>query len=88
MEGKLQLTIRTATRDRQAPIILPPDVTVAELLEDAKNNWSLSSNYEYVLRCERLGAQLAENVTLQQAGVMEGDVLEIQPLADAGYFWK
>ena len=85
MEGKLQLTIRTATRDRQAPITAPTDVTIGELLGDAKEKWNLPYNYEYVLRCERLGTQLAENMTLQQAGVLEGDVLEIQPLADAGY---
>src|SRR5687767_1482304 len=87
MEGKLQITVRTATRDRQGSITLPPDVTIAELLENAKANWSLSDNYEYVMRSERLGTQLAENVTLQQAGIVEGDVLEIQPLADAGYLW-
>jgi hypothetical protein len=84
MGGKLQLTVRTATRDRQASIAAPSDATAGELLGSAKNNWNLSGDYEYVLRCERLGSQLAENVTLEQAGVREGDVLEIQPLADAG----
>ncbi len=84
MEGKCQLTIRTATRDRQATISAPADVTVGELLGSARQQWNLSNDYEYVVRCERLGLQLAENMTLQQAGVMEGDVLEIQPLADAG----
>jgi hypothetical protein len=84
MEGKLQLTVRTANRDRQAPITAPTDVTVGELLGDAKEKWNLPGNYEYVLSCERLGTQLEENMTLQQAGVLEGDVLEIQPLPDAG----
>ncbi len=84
MEGKCQLTIRTATRDRQASISAPADVTIGELLSSAKQQWNLPETYEYVLRCERLGAQLSENMTLQQAGVVEGDVLEIQPLADAG----
>ena len=84
MNNKLQLTIRTATRDRQAPIMAPGDVTVSELLGDARDKWNLPSNYEYVLRCERLGSQLADYITLQQAGIVEGDVLEIQPLADAG----
>ena len=84
MEGKYQLTVRTASRDRQAPITVQPDVTVGELLSDAKEKWNLPGSYEYVLSCERLGSQLAENMTLEQAGVLEGDVLEIQPLADAG----
>ena len=84
MPAKIQLTIRTATRDRQATIAAPADATVSEILTSARNNWNLSPSYEYVLRCERLGAQLADNATLQAAGVIEGDVLEIQPLADAG----
>ncbi|MBN2549358.1 MAG: hypothetical protein JXB15_09385 [Anaerolineales bacterium] len=84
MEGKLQLMIRTATRDRQATIAAPPDATIGEILASARENWNLSGNYEYVMRCERLGAQLLETQTLQQAGVLENDILEIQPLADAG----
>lgn len=84
MEGKLQLTIRTATRDRQATIAAPPETTVQELLDSAKQQWNLPDSYEYVLRCERLGSQLQDTATLASAGIMEGDVLEIQPLADAG----
>jgi len=84
MPSKIQLTIRTATRDRQATIAAPEDATVSEILTSARSNWNLSPSYEYVLRCERLGAQLADNATLLAAGVIEGDVLEIQPLADAG----
>jgi hypothetical protein len=84
MEGKYQLTIRTATRDRVANIAAPSDASVGEILSSARENWNLPGTYEYVLRCERLGTQLAENVSLAQAGVKEGDVLEIQPLADAG----
>lgn len=84
MSQKLQLTIRTATRDRQATIQAPSDVTVGEILQDARQKWNLPDTYEYVLRCERMGSQLAERMTLQEAGVMQNDVLEIQPLADAG----
>ncbi|MEW5870949.1 MAG: hypothetical protein AB1894_16870 [Chloroflexota bacterium] len=84
MKEKLQLTVRTATRDRQATIAAPVDATVREILSSARENWNLSGSYEYVLRCERLGAQLLETHTLQQAGILENDILEIQPLADAG----
>jgi hypothetical protein len=84
MGDKLQLTIRTATRDRQAAIAAPLDATVAEILGSAMQNWNLSNSFEYVVRCERLGSQLVEDMTLQQAGVLSGDILEIQPLADAG----
>jgi hypothetical protein len=84
MEGKIQLTIRTATRDRRAEISAPLDATVAEILHSARQNWNLSGQYEYILRSERLGQQLSEGQTLAQAGVVEGDVLEIAGLSDAG----
>ena len=84
MEGKVKLTLRTATRDRQADIAAPPDATVDEILGAAIERWRLPSDYEYVVRCERLGAQLVSAQTLQQVGLLDGDVLEIQPLADAG----
>jgi hypothetical protein len=84
MDSKIKLTIRTATRDRQADISAPPEATIREILGSAKENWNLSGDYEYVVRCERLGTQLVENESIQQAGIQEGDILEIQPLADAG----
>jgi hypothetical protein len=84
MEGKLKLTIRTATRDRKADIACPPDVSISEILASAREKWALPGNYEYVVRSEQQGAQLAIGQTLQQAGIQDGDVLEIQPLADAG----
>jgi hypothetical protein len=79
MEAKLQLTIRTVAKDRQASVAAPFDATAGEILASACDNWNLSGEYEYVIRCERLGSRLAENVTLAQAGIREGDVLEIQP---------
>ncbi len=84
MDSKLKLTIRMATRDRQADIVAPSDVRIGDILDEAKQNWHLSNDYEYVVRCERLGAQLVLAQTLGQAGIQSGDVLEIQPLADAG----
>jgi len=84
MSEKVQLTIRTATKDRNAHIAAPLDATVGEILNSAKENWRLSENYEYILRVERLGAQLRETQTLQEAGVQDGDVLEIAGLSDAG----
>ncbi len=84
MEGKVKVTIRTATRDRKADITCPSDVSIAEILASAREKWSLPADYEYVVRSERQGVQLQPNQTLGQVGVLDGDVLEIQPLADAG----
>lgn len=83
-ENKVRLTLRTATRDRQADIAAPADATVEEILSAAMDRWHLPDDYEYVVRCERMGAQLAATQTLQTVGLQDGDVLEIQPLADAG----
>ena len=84
MEEKINLTVRTATRDRQAEISAPPDARVKDILRSARENWNLPDSYEYVLRCERLGSQLGDTMTLNEAGIQANDVLEIQPLADAG----
>lgn len=84
MEEKIKITLRTATRDRQAALQVTEDVTVKELLNSAKETWNLSESYEYVMRCERLGKQLSENSSLAELGIKAEDVLEIQPLADAG----
>lgn len=84
MESKLKISLRTATRDRKADITCPPDVSIQELLVSARQRWALPPDYEYVVRSERQGSQLTLQQTLEQAGILDGDVLEIQPLADAG----
>ena len=84
MDRKIQLTIRTATGDRSANIAAPLDSTIADILDSAKTNWNLPADYEYIVRSRNLAGQLVESQTLQQAGISENDVLEIQPLADAG----
>ncbi len=84
MEGKVKVTIRTATRDRKADITCPADVSIGEILASARQKWSLPADYEYVVRSERHGTQLMPEQTLGQVGILDGDVLEIQPLADAG----
>jgi len=84
MSGKVKFKIRTATRDRENEIAAPEDITIGELIASAQDQWNLSKDYEYVMRCERLGSQLSENSTLKEAGITENDVLEIQPLPDAG----
>ena len=84
MESKLSLTIRTASNDRRESITAPPDVKIDEILSAARERWNLPSNYEYVVRSERLGSQMVLSQTLEQAGLLTGDVLEVQPLADAG----
>lgn len=84
MSTEIQIYLRTASRDRQGKLTVDPGVTVQELIASAKENWNLAGTYEYIMRCERLGAQLPERSTLLDAGIQDGDVLEIAGLSDAG----
>jgi hypothetical protein len=81
---QLSIHVRTANRDRKANLGVPPDLTVSEILEACKTNWQLPSNYEYIIRHERLGRELRLGDTLKAAGVMSGDTLEVQQISDAG----
>ena len=81
---EMTLNIRTANRDRKAEIAVDPNVRVSEILEAAMQNWALSGDYDYVIRSDRLGTQLRPSATLVASGIRDGDILEIQPIADAG----
>ena len=81
---EIDVQLRTANRDRKADLGVSPDVRVEELLQSARDNWALPGQYEYILRSERLGRQLRPNETLGAAGIVAGDVLEIQQISDAG----
>jgi hypothetical protein len=84
VDAKIKLTIRMADRARKGEIAAPSDVSVDEILSEAKRNWNLSNDYEYVVRCERLGARLVLDQTLKQAGIQSGDILLVEPLSDGG----
>jgi hypothetical protein len=84
---QLELQIRTASRDRKAKIGVHPETRLGDILAEARANWAMPDNYDYILRSERLGQQLDLNSTLQAAGVQDGDTLEVQQLSDAGV-WR
>jgi hypothetical protein len=82
--SELDVTIRTAKGDRSADIQVAPDVTVNELLDSARQQWSLPGNFEYQLRSERLGRLLRPTDTIGASGITAGDRLEVVYQADAG----
>ena len=84
MSDGFDITLQTANRDRKAELGVDGEVRVGELLDMAKSQWSLPGDYEYIIRCERLGRQLRSDETLGAAGVLSGDRLEIFPMADYG----
>lgn len=81
---QLSIHLRTANRDRKANLGVPPDIRISEILDACKVNWQLPSNYEYIIRHERLGRELRQHDTLKEAGVLSGDTLEVQQISDAG----
>jgi hypothetical protein len=81
---ELSIQVRTANRDRKAELGVPSDLMVDEILEACRVNWQLPANYEYIIRCDRLGRELRPSDTLATAGVRSGDILEVQQIADAG----
>ena len=80
----LNLQIQTADRSRKAEIVVPIDLTVGELLEEAQRQWQLPATVDYAVRCDRTGQQLTLKGTLGASGVLPGDVIEIVPLLEAG----
>lgn len=84
MSTDFDIVLKTANNDRKADLGVNPDVQVGELLDMAKTKWALPGDYEYIIRCERLGRQLRSDETLGAAGVLGGDRLEIFPMADYG----
>jgi hypothetical protein len=83
--GVLNLIVRTADQTRKNGIEIDPQNRCGEIIEAAVRNWSLPVDTDYTLiNVTRENAQLNPLHTLAQAGVMEGDTLEIQPVLVAG----
>jgi len=84
----MQLVVRTADRVHQAKLDLDPGIegstTVRQLTGVITQNFSLPLDSDYFLRSERAGKQLSPSHTLQEAGVVDGDTLELAPIIQAG----
>ena len=80
----IEIILKDATSARQNTIEVLPDVTFTELLDSAKDAWSLPDGYEYIIRVARLGRQVVLSHTIQAIGIRDHDVLEIQAQGVAG----
>ena len=83
---ELKLIIRTADRTRKAEITVSADQTVSDVLQAAIDNWSLAKDVDYTIVNTQTGKTLVKSQTLRQAGVSNGDALEIQPVLVAGRY--
>ena len=78
------IVVRDTARSKQSNIRVSHDATVQEILDGAVTNWALSTDYEYVIRAERLGQQLGLTRRIGDLALQDRDVLEIQALSEAG----
>jgi hypothetical protein len=76
--------IQTADRVRKAEVTVPRSMTVSELVEETKKNWKLTGDVSYRLQNVTKGKELAPNEKLSLDLVSDKDLLEIQPLLEAG----
>lgn len=80
----LNLIVRTADRVRKAAITVPADLTGADLIQAAVDRWSLPKDTDYSLVNASKEKTVNHTDTLQNAGVGNGDILEVQPVLVAG----
>lgn len=83
--GILNLIVRTADQTRKQGIEIDPQSQCDEIIVGAISEWKLPRDTDYTLVNVTQGnTQLDPRQTLVQAGVREGDMLEIQPVLVAG----
>jgi len=81
---ELKLIVRTADRTKKAEVNLSADQTVSDITQAASDNGWLSKDVDYTVVNISTGRTLTPSHTLRQAGVSNGDTLEIQPVLVAG----
>ena len=81
---ELKVVIRTADQTRKAEVSLDSGNTGADVIQAAVDNWALPADTDYSLISTTSGKSIAPSSPLGQAGVKDGDVLEVQPVLVAG----
>jgi hypothetical protein len=84
----MKLLVQTADLTRKGQLDLESGAerqsTVADLLAVLKANFKLSEGHDYYIRSERAQRALDPKMTLQEAGVVDGDTIEVVPILVAG----
>jgi uncharacterized ubiquitin-like protein YukD len=76
--------VRTADKTKKAEIGISPEVSVNDIIETCIQKWSLPSNISYNLVSVNKNLVLNPNQNLIDIGLEEGEILEIQPILEAG----
>jgi len=83
-EEQVTFMIRTADKTKKAEVSLPRSVTVTDIIEASKNNWSLPKDTEYRAVNVTKRKQLLPKDTLSEDKVGNNDELELLPYRVAG----
>jgi hypothetical protein len=84
----MQIKVRTADRVLNGSLdiddAMATSTTVGDMLDELRNQWNLDSSGDYFVRNDRSGKQLDPSKSLPEAGVQEGDIVEVVPIIQAG----
>jgi len=81
---QLKCYVRTADKTKKAEIGISPEVTVQEIIETCIEKWSLPDDVSYNLVSINRNMVLNSNHHLIDLGLQEGEILELQPILEAG----
>jgi|YNPMSStandDraft_1061717.scaffolds.fasta_scaffold77202_2 uncharacterized ubiquitin-like protein YukD len=81
---QLKCYVRTADKTKKAEIGISPEVTVREIIETCIEKWSLPDDVSYNLVSINRNMVLNPNYPLIDLGLQEGEILELQPILEAG----
>ncbi len=88
--GKVTVTVMDATGSKEQKASLPDDAAVSRIIAKLVQLMSLPTTgpdgqpMSYKFHHKQSGKQLADEQTLADAGVKDGDVLRLQPEITAG----
>jgi hypothetical protein len=80
----LNVIVRTPDQTKKAEIGLQSENTGKDVIEAAIQNWALPRDTDYSLVNITQGKALQHGSTLKDAGVENGNILEVQPVLVAG----
>jgi hypothetical protein len=82
--AEISVIIRTADQTRKAEVAMEDSSAAKDVIDGAVSNWTLPTDTDYSLVNTSNGKTITPSMTLADAGVKSGEILEIQPVLVAG----
>ncbi len=82
----ITLIIRTADRTKKAEITVSDSQTCGDIIQASVDNWAMPKDTDYTVTnvTKNPPQTLNPSTSLEKAGVLSGETLEIQPVLVAG----